>query len=59
LIDLPRLPNDQLSDAGKMTPFGEELLHFVSAMELPQKIVDSLRKFDFSRTKHLAFVHSM
>jgi hypothetical protein len=58
LIDLPRLPEGKPSD-GKLTEFAKELFHFVQAMGLDEKLISSLRKFDFSRTSHLAFVHSM
>jgi hypothetical protein len=43
----------------KLTPFGEELLHFLRAMGLDKPQIESMRRFDFSRTAHLAFVHSM
>jgi len=59
LIDLPRLPEGQLTDPVQLTHFGEELLYFVKAMGLDQGTIDSMRRFDFSRTAHLAFVHSM
>jgi hypothetical protein len=36
-----------------------ELLCFVRAMGLDQSTIDSIRRFDFSRTAQLAFVHSM
>ena len=58
MIDLPRLPEGKPSD-GKLTEFAKELFHFVQAMGLDEKLISSLRKFDFSRTSHLGFVHSM
>jgi len=42
-----------------MTFFEKELVHFLKAMGLAKEVVDSLYKFDFSRTKGLAFIHSM
>ncbi len=59
LIDLPRLPGDTKCSRESLTPFGRELVYFIEAMGLPQKIVDSIYKFDFSRTKEFAFVHSI
>lgn len=59
LIDLPRNSGGQRTDPGDLTPFAKELIHFLTAMTLDQKVIDSLRKFDFSRTANLAFVHSM
>lgn len=59
LIDLPRLPNGQLTTAEDMTIFGTELIYFLEAMGLEQSIIDSIYKFDFSATKDLAFVHTI
>ena len=59
LIDLPRLPDGQEADLKRLTRFGEELLAFLHAMGLDKAQIDSMRRFDFSRTAHLAFVHSM
>lgn len=57
LIDLPRLPTGQA--ATELTPFAEELLFFADALGLDQGTLNSLKKFDFSRTVQMAFVHSM
>ena len=59
LIDLPRIPDGKLTEPGELTHFAKELIHFLTAMGLDQKVVDSMSKFDFSRTANLAFVHSM
>ncbi|TVY80638.1 Tyrosyl-DNA phosphodiesterase [Lachnellula suecica] len=59
LIDLPRNPDGKLTELGGLTHFGQELIHFVTAMGIDQKIVDGLRRFDYSRTANLAFVHSI
>ncbi|KIM95009.1 hypothetical protein OIDMADRAFT_134826 [Oidiodendron maius Zn] len=58
LIDLPRLPEGEM-EGGGLTEFGKELFHFAQAMGLDEKLINSLRRFDFSRTSHLAFVHSI
>ncbi|KAH9221079.1 tyrosyl-DNA phosphodiesterase-domain-containing protein [Leptodontidium sp. 2 PMI_412] len=57
LIDLPRLPTGQA--ATELTPFAEELLFFADALGLDQGTLKSLKKFDFSRTVQMAFVHSI
>ncbi|KAF4628738.1 hypothetical protein G7Y89_g9417 [Cudoniella acicularis] len=59
LIDLPRRPEGQLTDPIDYTFFEAELTYFLKAMGLKQSIIDSLRKFDFSRTAPYAFVHSI
>lgn len=59
MIDLPRLQDNQKTTLDEITPFGRELRHFLMAMELEQVVVDSILNFDFSRTAHLAFIHSM
>ncbi|TVY28988.1 Tyrosyl-DNA phosphodiesterase [Lachnellula hyalina] len=59
LIDLPRNPDGELTELGKLTHFATELIYFLTALGLDQKIIDSMRKFDFSRTAHLGFVHSI
>jgi hypothetical protein len=58
LIDLPRSPPANHS-SHQMTPFERELIYFLEAMGLDRKIIQSIPKFDFSRTKDLAFVHSI
>jgi hypothetical protein len=58
MIDLPRLARGQVTDPDGVG-FLRELLYFVRAMGLDQSTIDSIRRFDFSRTAHLAFVHSM
>ncbi|KAI9049476.1 hypothetical protein LZ554_006507 [Drepanopeziza brunnea f. sp. 'monogermtubi'] len=56
LIDLPRLPPGEKT---VLTNFANELIYFVEKMGLDQKTATSLQNFDFSRTAHLAFVHSI
>lgn len=59
LIDLPRLSEGTSVEPDQLTEFGKELLNFVRAMGLHEKVVNSILKFDFSQTSHLAFVHSI
>ena len=56
-IDLPRLPDG--GTASEMTFFGKELIYFLEAMGLEDKIIQSVYSFDFSATKDLAFVHTI
>jgi len=57
LIDLPRLDKEQ--DIDQLTDFGKDLMYFMTAMGLERPVVESIKKFDFTRTKKYAFVHSM
>ncbi|KAG0648405.1 hypothetical protein D0Z07_5479 [Hyphodiscus hymeniophilus] len=59
LIDLPRLSKGRKVDPSETSDFGSQLMSFVRAMGLDPKIVESMSHFDFSRTSHLGFVHSM
>jgi len=59
IIDLPRLPNMQKITMDEITPFGRELLRFLRAMEMEESVKDSILNFDFSKTSHLAFIHSI
>lgn len=59
LIDLPRLSGDQESARENMTFFGRDLIYFLEAMGLDQIVIESIYKFDFSRTQNLAFVHTI
>ncbi|PFH59332.1 hypothetical protein XA68_12509 [Ophiocordyceps unilateralis] len=55
LIDLPRL--DKASDH-KPTPFSRHLEHFLRAMGVESKMVDSMSSYDFSKTADLGFVYT-
>ena len=63
LIDLPRIPTGNTNPAGKsqrqMTSFGMNLMKFLDAIGLHERFAQGLINFDFSRTKGLAFVHSI
>lgn len=59
LIDLPRLPGNERAPKGSLTPFGRELVVFLEAKGVLPSVIESLYYFDFSRTKDLAFVHSI
>ncbi|KAK1751595.1 tyrosyl-DNA phosphodiesterase-domain-containing protein [Echria macrotheca] len=59
LIDLPRLQTDAEKNAQKLTPFAEELMHFMEAQEFDDRLVQSIRNYDLTATAHYAFVHSI
>jgi hypothetical protein len=59
LIDLPRRPDNAVGRVEDLPPFGQELVHFLEAQQLDPLIIKGVLKFDFTRTAHLAFVHSM
>lgn len=56
LIDLPRKANETVDDT---TPFRDELVYFLRASTLNEKIIDKMLQHDFSKTAKYAFVHSM
>lgn len=66
LIDLPRLAGEKTGAKNStLTPFASELQHFVNAMGVDENVTDpsqqlrtGLLNFDFTNTKHIAFVHS-
>lgn len=59
LIDLPRLRNPAHQAANSLTPFGEELSYFLEAQGVDKGMIQSLRKYDFSQTAQLGFVHTI
>jgi len=59
LVDLPRVDEDSRREANQLTDFGEDLCYFLTAQGLDEKLVASLRNYDFSETKRLGFVHTM
>ena len=59
IIDLPRLEEGEDTSRENMTSFGRELVHFLEAMGLQQKVIESVHKFDFSKTEGFAFVHTI
>ena len=59
LIDLPRLPDSYQTPTVELPAFGKELIYFLQAMGLEETVVQSVHKFDFSKTKDIAFVHTI
>lgn len=64
LIDLPRLDHPASTHASAArshapTRFYTELVYFLQATGVGEKMVASLANYDFSRTADIAFVHTM
>ncbi|KAI9741951.1 MAG: hypothetical protein M1834_000340 [Cirrosporium novae-zelandiae] len=62
LIDLPRLTDKVIIDEQKVPGsmlFKDELIHFIEAMGLQKEVINSIHNFDFSKTKNIAFIHSI
>lgn len=59
IIDLPRLGDAETGLANNFTAFGEELSYFLTAQGMDERLIKSLRKYDFSETAGYGFVHSM
>jgi len=59
IIDLPKFQSAEERDAQKLTPFAEELFYFLQAQGLDEKLLGSLRNYDFSATGRYQFVHTM
>ncbi|PUU73659.1 tyrosyl-DNA phosphodiesterase-domain-containing protein [Tuber borchii] len=55
IIDLPRLPEPNHNQ----TLFAKELHHFCTAKGMPEDVLNGLYHHDFSKTKDMAFVHSI
>ena len=59
VIDLPRHSNGQKTTSLDITGFGRELCYFLKAMGMEEGVMENVMNFDFSRTKQLAFIHSI
>ncbi|KAL9048525.1 MAG: hypothetical protein Q9162_007685 [Coniocarpon cinnabarinum] len=60
LIDLPRLPEERQGNQNDtLTPFALDLIEYLQAQTVDQSVRDSVLKFDFSQTAHLAFVNTV
>lgn len=59
IIDLPKFQVAEEREAQQLTPFGEELLYFLRAQGLDDKLVSSLLNYDFAETVRYHFVHTM
>ncbi|KAL6800522.1 hypothetical protein J3E68DRAFT_398461 [Trichoderma sp. SZMC 28012] len=59
LIDLPRLEDPAASPPQTPTGFYTELVYFLQATGVGEKMVASLSNYDFSKTSDIAFVHTI
>ncbi|KAL5114007.1 hypothetical protein ACEQ8H_008112 [Pleosporales sp. CAS-2024a] len=59
LVDIPRRSDGTIGNKDDLTVFGRGLVHFLEEQRLDKKLVESILKFDFSQTSHLAFVHAI
>ncbi|KAK7737821.1 hypothetical protein SLS53_006441 [Cytospora paraplurivora] len=59
LIDLPRIENQAKRSTNALTPFGVELQFFLKAQGVDEKMVASLRNYDFSETSRYGFLHTI
>ncbi|KAK4223704.1 hypothetical protein QBC38DRAFT_459054 [Podospora fimiseda] len=59
IIDLPKFETAEQRAAQQLTPFGEDLLYFLRAQGLDEKLVGSLLNYNFSETSRYGFVHSI
>lgn len=60
LIDLPLIQDAAKQAANEdLSPFGEELCYFLQAQGVSANMIASLRKYDFSETARLGFVHTI
>jgi len=59
IIDLPKFESAEQRDAQTLTPFAEELFYFLRMQTLDEKLISSLRNYDFSEASRYGFVHSM
>lgn len=59
LIDLPRIQDAEKRETNVLTPFGEDLSYFLTAQGVDDKMIQSLRNYDFAETSRYAFVHTI
>ncbi|KAK3944700.1 hypothetical protein QBC46DRAFT_158420 [Diplogelasinospora grovesii] len=59
IIDLPRIQDYERRASNKLTAFGEDLTYFLTAQGMDDKLVESLKNYDFSETSRYGFVHSI
>ena len=57
-IDLPRLPDGGKAKAEDLSPFAEEMLHYLEMQELDEDVRNGVLNFDFSATQGMMFVHT-
>lgn len=53
------MKTDQRGSLPGLTHFAKELIYFCEKKGLPTEVLNNLRKYDYSSTAPLAFVHSV
>ncbi|KAH8202228.1 hypothetical protein TruAng_003605 [Truncatella angustata] len=59
IIDLPVIEEPDRWATNALTPFGQELVFFLTSQGLEHSLVKSLEKYDFTETSRYAFVHTI
>lgn len=59
IIDLPRLPENEVATREELTNFGKELMFFLDKQGMDDDIKSAILHFDFCSTKDMAFVHTV
>ncbi|KAK3296034.1 tyrosyl-DNA phosphodiesterase-domain-containing protein [Chaetomium fimeti] len=59
IIDLPKFEYAEQREAQEPNAFSEDLFYFLRAQGLDEKLVSSLRNYDFTEADRYAFVHTI
>ena len=59
LVDLPKKTVVTNGALERVAPFADDLHYFIKAKGLPDDVVRRIDEFDFSKTAHLGFVHTI
>ncbi|KAL2164557.1 hypothetical protein VTH06DRAFT_3774 [Thermothelomyces fergusii] len=59
ILDLPRFETAEERVAQKLNRFADQLFYFLRAQGLDEKLVDSLRNYDFTEAGRYEFVHTI
>ncbi|KAL2167747.1 hypothetical protein VTG60DRAFT_878 [Thermothelomyces hinnuleus] len=59
ILDLPKFETAEEREAQKLNRFADQLFYFLRAQGLDEKLVDSLRNYDFTEAGRYEFVHTI
>ncbi|KAL2201350.1 tyrosyl-DNA phosphodiesterase-domain-containing protein [Corynascus similis CBS 632.67] len=59
IIDLPKFETAEAREAQILNRFAEQLFYFLRAQGLDEKLLDSLRNYDFTEAGRYEFVHTI
>ncbi|KAL2181732.1 tyrosyl-DNA phosphodiesterase-domain-containing protein [Thermothelomyces heterothallicus CBS 202.75] len=59
ILDLPKFETAEGREAQKLNRFADQLFYFLRAQGLDEKLVDSLRNYDFTEAGRYEFVHTI